>query len=539
MAGRMPLVVILGATGAGKSKLALELAHHFKGEVISADAMQMYRGLDIVTNKVTPEEIAMAPHHMIGFLDPLSKCTVVDFRNQALPIVEDLLRRNVMPVICGGTNYYIESLLWKVLIDQGLDGSNESEIPILKEANNRPEDIPSLSSPSSKRPNHEKLSLPLGDLEPGDIFETSTMGARSKDLDDPDTSDEVLHEKLRDIDPDRAGQLHKTNRRKVLRSIQVFHQTGRRHSELLREQIQDGGNHLGGPLRFPNFLILWVQCDQEILDDRCDRRVDKMIQRGMIKELEDFHKEYNLKRQEPADYTLGIFQSIGFKEFHNYLMLKTKAEKESDLGQKYFQDGVEQLKMVTRKYARKQIKWMRNRFLDPRRQIPDVYAVDSSDPSQWNEQCLEPALELVQAHLENRTPLLKPLEKVQRDVLKAELEQKILDCPICQVQTLGQSQMEVHLRSKGHRAKLRRLNSPRLLVFKISKINKDLQASSEMALLQKMKAFTGHGFSELKTQLSDPEGIFRVRIKECDALRTLDELKDLGLELEMKSISSK
>ena len=77
-----PIVVVLGATGAGKSKLALEIAQKFKGEVISADAMQMYKGLDIVTNKVTSEERQLVPHHMIDFLDPLSKCTVIDFRNK-------------------------------------------------------------------------------------------------------------------------------------------------------------------------------------------------------------------------------------------------------------------------------------------------------------------------------------------------------------------------------------------------------------------------------------------------------------------------
>ena len=79
---RLPVVVILGATGAGKSKLALELAHKMGGEIISADAMQMYKGLDIVTNKVSPEELRLVPHHVIDYLDPLSKCTVYDFRNK-------------------------------------------------------------------------------------------------------------------------------------------------------------------------------------------------------------------------------------------------------------------------------------------------------------------------------------------------------------------------------------------------------------------------------------------------------------------------
>lgn len=110
----------LGATGAGKSQLALELALKFGGEIISADAMQMYRGLDIVTNKVTPQEQDMVRHHMINILDPLCHNNVVDFRNKALPVVERLLSEGRIPVICGGTNYYIESLLWKILVDVDL-----------------------------------------------------------------------------------------------------------------------------------------------------------------------------------------------------------------------------------------------------------------------------------------------------------------------------------------------------------------------------------------------------------------------------------
>ena len=141
----VPIVVILGATGAGKSKLALELAAKYGGEIISADAMQMYKGLDIVTNKViiststhplesifpqvTPEELKLVPHHLINILDPLQTNTVVDFRNRALPVVERLLREGKIPFICGGTNYYIESLLWKILVDQ--------ELPILGEMRKR------------------------------------------------------------------------------------------------------------------------------------------------------------------------------------------------------------------------------------------------------------------------------------------------------------------------------------------------------------------------------------------------------------------
>merc|ERR1719383_192074 len=105
---RIPVVVVLGATGAGKSKLAIEIAQKFGGEVISADAVQMYKGLDIVTNKVTHEERSLVKHHCIDFLHPSEKYTVVEFRNMALPIMQDMMAEGKIPVICGGTNYYIE-----------------------------------------------------------------------------------------------------------------------------------------------------------------------------------------------------------------------------------------------------------------------------------------------------------------------------------------------------------------------------------------------------------------------------------------------
>merc|ERR1739838_1267324 len=115
--GRLPIVVVLGATGAGKSKLALEIASKIKGEIISADSMQVYKDLDIITNKVTAEEQALVPHHLIDFVDPRSRYSVVDFRNQAQPLIEQLLDANKIPVVVGGTNYYIEALLWENLVD--------------------------------------------------------------------------------------------------------------------------------------------------------------------------------------------------------------------------------------------------------------------------------------------------------------------------------------------------------------------------------------------------------------------------------------
>ena len=280
---RCPVVVILGATGAGKSQLALELAAKFGGEIISADAMQMYRGLDIVTNKVTPEEQNMVKHHMINILDPLCHNNVVDFRNRALPIVENLLSQGKMPVICGGTNYYIESLLWKILVDEDLPyivgGKKLIEEPI-EETN----------TSELRETTEEKME----EEEPISISSVNWSNDNGK----PSTIQ--LYELLKSVDADRASVLHPRERRKIWRSLQVFSRTGKMHSKLLSEQGGTPGSGLGGGLRFDrnNICIIEVWSEQRVLEERCDRRVDKMMKKGLLQELQDFHDTVNKLRAE-------------------------------------------------------------------------------------------------------------------------------------------------------------------------------------------------------------------------------------------------
>ncbi|XP_017881076.1 tRNA dimethylallyltransferase-like [Ceratina calcarata] len=170
---RVPVLAILGSTGSGKSRLGIELARRFSGEIISADSMQVYKGLDIITAKVTKEEKAMVPHHMLDVVDPLNPSfTVVQFRDMAIPIIDDLLARRKMPIIVGGTNYYIESVLWKILIDKNED-----------------EDDPVARS--------KRMKVEM------DRFTT--------------TSNEELFKQLTEVDPEMARRVHPNNRRKIIR----------------------------------------------------------------------------------------------------------------------------------------------------------------------------------------------------------------------------------------------------------------------------------------------------------------------------------
>ncbi|XP_052440872.1 tRNA dimethylallyltransferase isoform X4 [Carassius gibelio] len=383
------LVVILGATGTGKSKLAIEIGKRLNGEIISADSMQVYKGLDIITNKVTEEEQAQCPHHMISFVDPL-----------------DMHHRQKLPIIVGGTNYYIESILWKVLINSG---GSESEKGVASES----------------KTELEKLGGP------------------------------ELHRWLKEVDPDMAAILHPHDARKIARSLQVFMDTGVPHSRLLEEQRgQDGGGCLGGPLRFQNPCIFWLHCKTNALDERLDKRVDQMLSLGLIDELKDFHQRFNEKKikENSQDYQHGIFQSIGFKEFHEYLTASENISQEER--DKLKIKGIESLKQVTRRYARKQNKWVRNRFLKrPASNVPPVYGLDVTDVTNWETTVLTPALEILDCLQKGEQPSVQP---IRAEGLEPRNNRSHHMCDLCDKVIIGDLEWTAHQKSKNHLYQVRK-----------------------------------------------------------------------------------
>ncbi|KAJ4928490.1 hypothetical protein JOQ06_016282 [Pogonophryne albipinna] len=403
------LVVILGATGTGKSKLAIELGRRLQGEIISADSMQVYQGLDIITNKVTAEERAQCKHHMISFVDPLvSGYTVLDFRNKALALIEDMHSRDTLPVVVGGTNYYIESLLWKVLVDTGQETR-----------------------------------------APGDGGD----GALDRKLEKLGV--EELHKRLAEVDPKMAAMLHPNDKRKITRSLQIHEMTGVSHTRWLQEQRgQEGGDGLGGPLRYSDPCFFWLHADMEALDKRLDTRVDEMLSAGLIEELRDFHVRFNQQKvqDDSQDYQRGIFQSIGFKEFHEFL---TAPESSTQQERDALKDkGIEALKIATRRYARKQNKWVRNRFLKrPGDNVPLVFGLEVTDVSRWEETVLNPALQILDSLSKGEEPAIQPI-RVQGEEQRNKRCRNT--CDLCDKIIIGDLQWTAHLKSKKHHHHVRK-----------------------------------------------------------------------------------
>ncbi|XP_041484474.1 tRNA dimethylallyltransferase-like isoform X2 [Lytechinus variegatus] len=552
--------------------------------------IMVYKGLDIITNKVTPEEQEQCPHHALGIVHPLQRFTVVDFRNRVIPLIDGLVSRGRLPIIVGGTNYYIEALLWKVLLTNEDNGSSEglmfetrgdveklrlrrrviqgkrshgnSEGTHLQErtlspslrttqeprrkqeeqcdlqvtippgndsfvTNNQSEHTDHHTCEGSDQSGLEKSSdvdqskartevgcdhaeprsnqinmrtdqshvlLPKMHDNSGEVGQSENLkvliqkgcviggGTEDEDIDldvtKMDSSE--LHELLQEIDPLMADRLHPNDRRKIIRSLQVYEQHGVCHSDLLKEQRnQEGGSHLGGPLRYKDPCVFWVQTEQSVLDTRLDKRVDSMMNAGLVRELEDFHKEYNEQRlagqiREEEMYTQGIFQSIGFKEFHPYLVID-EDRKQRDEGQRLLEESIERLKTATRQYARRQLKWIRNRFLKRGENSPAVFGLDSTKPEEWDRNVLEPATRILEAVMQGKESPISPLPCEERKV--NDLSQTFV-CDVCKGrQFVGQQQWTAHLQSRRHQKQARKKRLRELMDKEGSKKGASLSSS--------------------------------------------------------------
>lgn len=224
------LLVVAGPTASGKTALAIELAKAVGGEIVSADSMQIYRGMDIATAKPTPEELAAVPHHLIGFLPIDRSFSVADYADLARKTIDDILRRGKVPVLCGGTGLYI-----KAIVDNVQYG----------------EDIPG----------NEALRESLRQLAERE-------------------GNEALWQRLRAIDPETAQRIHPNNVGRVIRAIEVMEVSGRSIREHEAESLRESC-----PYRVIQFGLRYR--DRETLYERINRRVEQMAQAGLAEEVRE------------------------------------------------------------------------------------------------------------------------------------------------------------------------------------------------------------------------------------------------------------
>lgn len=276
------VVAVGGPTASGKTALSVALARAFDGEIINADSMQIYKNLDVGTAKPSAEERQGIPHYLLDFLPPETPYSVADFTAAADPLIRDITARGRLPLVVGGTGLYITSLL------SGMAFAPEKTDPAIR----------------------ARLQA-RADTEGG----------------------AALYAELQRIDPDYAAQVHPNNLPRVIRALELFEATGRRMSDQRRE---------ARPAEAPyHALCLCLTCrDRAVLYSRIDRRVDEMVENGVLDEARQVYDHRDAYRT--------AAQAIGYKEFFPYFE-----------GTANLTECTERLKQATRNYAKRQLTWFR------------------------------------------------------------------------------------------------------------------------------------------------------------------------------------
>lgn len=275
-------LAVAGPTASGKSALAIALAKRLDGEVVSADSMQIYDTISIGTARPTTEEMAGVPHHLLGFLPLSSPYSVAQYVNDAKAVITDVTERGKLPILCGGTGLYMQSLIENVTFDE----------QATKETALRDE-----------------------------------LRARAEK-----EGGEALLAQLREVDPITAAKLHPNDLGRIVRALEVYLTTGR----TITEQVKASRTE---PPFFDTCLLVLDFRDRERLYDRIHRRVDSMVENGLLEEA---------RRVLKSPYAPTAMQAIGYKELRPYFD-----------GELSLEEALDNLKKSTRHYAKRQLSWFR------------------------------------------------------------------------------------------------------------------------------------------------------------------------------------
>lgn len=274
------VIVIAGPTASGKTSLSIEIAKKIGGEIVSADSMQIYKEMDIATAKPTEAEMQGIPHHLISIIDSDETFSVASYKEKAMEAIEGIFSRGKNPVVVGGTGLYIDTLI-----------------------NN----------------------TTFFDFEKGDQREKLCVRLQNEGI-------EKLYDELKSVDPETAERLHINDTKRILRALEVYYSTGKTIS-LQAELSHENESQY-------DWLVIGLTAEnREILYDRINRRVDIMLDDGLVEEAESFFS---------SEKSTTAKQAIGYKELKGYFD-----------GSVSLNEATENLKRETRRYAKRQLTWFR------------------------------------------------------------------------------------------------------------------------------------------------------------------------------------
>lgn len=274
-------IVICGPTASGKTALSIELAKKIDGEIISCDSMQIYKDMDIGTAKPTKEEMQGIKHYLIDFVSPDKRYSVADFKQDAKNAMKEIIAKGKTPIIVGGTGLYVDSLIYEI-------------------------DYPNIEFDENYRKQLEER-------------------AEKEGL-------EKLYEEAKKIDPQAIEKISVNDQKRILRILEIYHATGKNKTEQEKESRKN-------PVEY-DYHVYAINWDREKLYERINKRVEIMIEQGLIEEVQKIYQKY--------ETFPTAMQGLGYKEVVEYL--ENKCTKE---------EMIEKIKMETRRYAKRQLTWFR------------------------------------------------------------------------------------------------------------------------------------------------------------------------------------
>ena len=279
---KQPLIILTGPTAVGKTALSIRLAKEVGAEIISADSMQVYRHMNIGSAKIRPEEMDGVIHHLVDVLEPWEEFNVVRFQQMAKQAADEIRSRNHIPLVVGGTGFYIQAITKDIDFTEGEEDKQYRE-------------------------------------------ELSRLAAEK--------GNEFLHEMLREVDKKSAEEIHANNVKRVIRALEFYKENGFPISQHNEEQKQNETPY--------NLAYFVLNAPRDLLYERIDRRVDEMMENGLVKEVQKL-KDMGCRRE------MTSMQGLGYKEILSFLD-----------GEIPLDEAVRILKRDTRHFAKRQLTWFR------------------------------------------------------------------------------------------------------------------------------------------------------------------------------------